>query len=102
MIDSALENYHRVGVVAFSTDAISVFGKIDEQHGTNLPVIIQPTARYGDPTGYARRHLVGASTRFTRANNRDLHPDAVKRASRHNKSRKLRHSWLLGFGKNQI
>ncbi|UYW31257.1 hypothetical protein [Methylorubrum extorquens] len=103
-IDSALETYHRVGVVAFATNAVSVFVKINEKYSTNLPVIIQPAARYGDPKGYARRHLVGEFTGFTRANNRDPHPDAVKRASLHIKYRRSRHSgsWALGRIRSKI
>ncbi|MBK3403875.1 hypothetical protein H0176_24670 [Methylorubrum populi] len=102
MIDSALETHHRFGVAAFATNAVSVFVKTSEKYSANPPVIIQPAARYGDLKGYARRHLVGEFIGFTRANNRDQHPDAVKRASRHIKFRRSRHSGSWALGKNQI
>jgi hypothetical protein len=78
-ITSAIETYRRAGRVAFATNAIDVFAKIDEEYGAGIPVIIQPTVRYGDPKGYARSSFGATYDRFVTADRSGRHPDPAVR-----------------------
>lgn len=49
ILKSALATCSAQGCVAFGTNAWELFVKIDQEYGADLPVLIYPTPRYGDP-----------------------------------------------------
>jgi hypothetical protein len=58
LLPSAIETCEREGRVAFGTNAIDLFLKINEQYGSDLPVIIQPTVGYGEPLRHGPKPLI--------------------------------------------
>lgn len=83
LLRSAMVTCRAQGRVAFGTNAISPFDRIEAEFGPGIPVIIVPTLNSGDPDGFSRRTFGARYFGYVKGNKRTgLHPNPELRPER--------------------